>query len=243
MFFIIGAQRCGTTYLYKQLDAHPEIFMAKPITPEPKFFIREDSVSLGKQYYFDKYFKGLKEEKKIGEKSTSYIEYPESGKRIMSIFDKAKFIIVLRNPVKRAVSNFFFSKKNGLETRTIKETFIDSDEDLHYYSNTSVSPYSYLKRGIYLPFIKKYSKIVGQEKIKIILFEELIQNEKYLQEVYKFLDVNENFSTPNFSTKVNQAEEIEFVPNNVIEKLKDYFETHNKLLANEYDLKLNLWNL
>jgi len=37
-FFVVGAQRSGTTYLYNVLDEHPQIFMAKPVRPEPKFF-------------------------------------------------------------------------------------------------------------------------------------------------------------------------------------------------------------
>ena len=35
--FIVGAQRSGTSYLYKCLDIHPNIEMAKPSIPEPKF--------------------------------------------------------------------------------------------------------------------------------------------------------------------------------------------------------------
>jgi hypothetical protein len=38
-FFIVGAQRSGTTYLYHLLSEHPSINMATPVWPEPKFFL------------------------------------------------------------------------------------------------------------------------------------------------------------------------------------------------------------
>ena len=46
-FVIVGAQRSGTTYLYGLLDEHPEIEMAKPVRPEPKFFLDYDRYALG----------------------------------------------------------------------------------------------------------------------------------------------------------------------------------------------------
>ena len=40
--FIIGCQRCGTSNLYGYLDQHPNIHLAKPIRPEPKYFLQKD---------------------------------------------------------------------------------------------------------------------------------------------------------------------------------------------------------
>ena len=53
-FFIVGAQRCGTTYLYNLLDEHPEIEMAKPVKPEPKFFMKDDLFEKGLDFYKEK---------------------------------------------------------------------------------------------------------------------------------------------------------------------------------------------
>jgi hypothetical protein len=107
--FIIGAQRCGTTYLYKVLDSHPEIYMAKPLRPEPKFFINDLEYSNGKLYYENKYFSSIDDSIKVlGEKGTSYIEHPDVSDRIKSFYPNAKIIVLLRNPVERAISNYFF---------------------------------------------------------------------------------------------------------------------------------------
>ena len=39
-FFIVGAQRSGSTYLYNLLDGHPDVCMAKHVRPEPKYFLK-----------------------------------------------------------------------------------------------------------------------------------------------------------------------------------------------------------
>ena len=50
-FVIVGAQRSGTTYLYGLLDEHPEIEMARPVRPEPKFFLDYERYALGRDAY------------------------------------------------------------------------------------------------------------------------------------------------------------------------------------------------
>jgi hypothetical protein len=49
-FIIAGAPRGGTTYLYNVLDQHPDIYMAKPGAPEPKFFLVDDEHRKGLEY-------------------------------------------------------------------------------------------------------------------------------------------------------------------------------------------------
>ena len=91
--FIVGAQRSGTSYLYKILDSHPSVELAKPIKPEPKFFLKKKLFALGKEYYLSRYF-DTNNNKNVyfGEKSTSYIERPEAAKRIYNFFPDAKVI-------------------------------------------------------------------------------------------------------------------------------------------------------
>ena len=58
-FAIVGAQRCGTTWLHTMLDQHPQIEMAKPVWPEPKHFIDEVAIQEGREEYIKKYLKVL----------------------------------------------------------------------------------------------------------------------------------------------------------------------------------------
>src|SRR5262245_38886620 len=73
-FIIAGAPRSGTTYLYDLLDSHPGVFMAKPKTPEPKFFLVDEEFRKGLEYYCEHYFAAGAGFAAIGEKSTNYLE-------------------------------------------------------------------------------------------------------------------------------------------------------------------------
>ena len=55
-FIIGGAPRSGTSWLYQVLDMHPEIHMAKPIKPEPKFFLIDKLYEKGIEYYAKTWF-------------------------------------------------------------------------------------------------------------------------------------------------------------------------------------------
>ena len=104
---IIGAQRSGSTFLHALLDKHVDIYMARPVNPEPKYFLRENS---NLNEYRNTVFAGAPKSKLyLGEKSTSYYEKPEVAGRIKSMIPDAKLVVVLRNPVNRAISNFTFS--------------------------------------------------------------------------------------------------------------------------------------
>ena len=145
-FFIAGAQRCGTTYLYTLLDEHPEIEMAKPFKPEPKFFLKDSLFSKGLSYYESHFFGSKPSAWLQGEKSTTYIESETAAKHIVHAFPDAKILIVLRNPIERAISNYWFSVNNGIETAPIEEAFINEEQRrLNYdHSRFSTSPFVYL---------------------------------------------------------------------------------------------------
>ena len=74
---VIGAQRCGTTYLHTMLDSHEQITMARPANPEPKVFCSDEATARGAEWYRETYFAHAGDELLLGEKSTSYLEDPE----------------------------------------------------------------------------------------------------------------------------------------------------------------------
>jgi len=186
-FFIVGAPRAGTTSLYHHLKHTPTVFM--PQKKEPHFFSvihprLLKPVKDEKEYY--ELFKNVKNEKAVGEASTSYLNDPESPKLIYQRIPNARIIIILRDPVERAFSHYMLARR-GLEKRSFHEA-------IHAYFNRKNFDLSvsYLEYGFYSEQIKRYLEIFGSEKVKIIIFEEYVKNvrEKVL-EVLRFLRVNE----------------------------------------------------
>jgi len=242
MFFIVGAQRSGTTYLYNVLNEHPEIEMAIPLKPEPKFFIKDNEYKKGKEYYYNKYF-NMKENKVFGEKSTSYFEYKKAAKRIKNTFPEAKILISLRNPVDRAISNYFFTKNNGLEFRSINEVFINEKEIPKKYVeklNASVSPFDYIERSKYSKFLDIYYKIFDIFRIKILIMEKFLGNQEIISSIYRFLDVRDDFVPSCLNKRINYSKK-ENVDYEVYKKLCNLFYDDIILTEEKYNLNLRIW--
>jgi hypothetical protein len=241
VFFIGGAQRSGTTYLYSILDQHPEICMARPSTPEPKFFMDARQVSMGREYYLNKFYTDTAHIKIYGEKSTSYIESAEAGKRILTMFPEAKIIFILRNPVARAISNFFFSVANGLEKRTLTEVFIDKKPASSQYS-TSVSPFKYIERGEYRHYLEPFFLSFGRDNVRILLFEDMIEPNTFAKDTFEFLGVDPGFRPLRLYEKVNASEETFDVDEHILAKLREHFRPHNASLEQLLGISLKKWN-
>jgi len=86
-FFIVGAQRCATSWLYEALDKQQGIHMIKPRVPELKFFLQKPPY-ITRHHYLQLCKEGIN-----GEKSTTYIESTPAATRIKKTFPKAKVII------------------------------------------------------------------------------------------------------------------------------------------------------
>ena len=75
-FIIIGAAKSATTWLQKQLQTDPAVYMPDP---ELHYFSRE--YDRGSDWYFSQFNEELKD-RVVGEKSNSYLYEPEAAARL-----------------------------------------------------------------------------------------------------------------------------------------------------------------
>lgn len=223
---IIGAQRSGSTWLHQMLDAHPAIQMAKPVAPEPKYFLHGagSTSTCSREEYLLRYFPDARSGQVLGEKSTSYIEHPEVAARILSLFPQAKAIAILRHPVARALSNHRFSVQRGLEGRSFRQVFHDELPAPPIPPGTSVDPFDYLGRSHYLPQLQPWLDVLG-DALRIEIMEELQASPEQLQELYAWLGVEREYVPPDFRSTPNataEADRIAADPD-VIRKLSAHF--------------------
>jgi hypothetical protein len=104
--FLLGAPKCGTSWLADVLSQHPEICISNPKEPNivathKGTFVRDDS-SLDLSEYGD-FFQG--EGVKV-DCSVHAFSCPTAPSRINKIWPDAKFIVSLRDPIERAVSQW-----------------------------------------------------------------------------------------------------------------------------------------
>ncbi len=155
---VIGAQRCGTTYLRSLLDAHPGVAMARPARPEPKVFLSDELTDRGAEWYDATFFGHAAPGQLRGDKSTSYLEDPAAPGRARRMLGDPAVVVVLRDPVERAVSNWRFSTDHGLESRPAEEALAASlvEERPWDRASSSVSPFAYLRRGRYAEHLRPW---------------------------------------------------------------------------------------
>lgn len=230
--------------MYNLLDAHPEISMVKPVRPEPKFFLKDDDYLKGVDYYIQKYFSEIPSEvKALGEKSTSYLEYAYLAKRIYEFFPQSKILVILRNPVDRAISNFNFSVQNGLETRTLTEVFLDNRPTPTTSKLTSVSAFAYVERGKYAKFITPY--LIFSNQVQILILEELLKFPFLIREVYNFLQVDGDFTPATLNDRFNESEDYSESwkdLSSIRAKLSIYYQPHILAVEKIIGRQITLWH-
>lgn len=230
---IIGAQRSGSTWLYDLLDNHPSIYMSRPKRPEPKYFLDEASSRIN--YLKEVFSEAPSNVRYWGEKSTSYYEHPEVAERIDRCLPNVKLVVILRNPVDRALSNYKFSWENGLEKRTLEEVFIGRVPPPSLNKSVSVSPFAYLQRGHYARHLTPFLRIFGS-RLFVMTLEESI-NSPLHGGIWDFLQLNP--SSVDFKA-VNASSPIE-VPDEIKDSLHVYYEPHIVELEKLLGRSFNIW--
>jgi hypothetical protein len=235
-FVIVGAQRCGTTYLYRLLDEHPSIEMARPVRPEPKFFLEPDAISLGLDAYHEAYFGHRPPARVHGEKGTSYIESEEAARRIVEVLPDPKIVVLVRDPVQRAISNYRFSVENGLEALTEEAEARPYDRSL-----ISASPFGYLRRGRYVEYLETYMRYVPREKIFVGVFEELVRDGTVFGSLCEFLEIEPRTAQPP-ARPVNASEgEVPMLAKADVVRLRSYYLPTNRRLEALLGRRIEAW--
>jgi hypothetical protein len=207
-FVIVGAQRCGTTYLRTLLAEHPGIAMAEPSRPEPKVLLDPEQVAKGPEWYRATYFPHARPGQLLGEKSTSYLDVPAAVDAARELLGDPMIIVQLRDPVARAVSHWSFSTEHGLERRPLHQVLEANLEGPLPWdgSGASVSPYAYLERGRYVENLRPWVAAYG-DRVRVLLLEDLLSTPATLADAYAWLGVDPGFRPPSAGTPVNASEE------------------------------------
>jgi len=229
---VVGAQRCGTTYLYRVLDEHPEIAMAKPARPEPKFFLDADKCRRGLAWYEATYFAGAESLPVHGEKSTSYIESPKAAERAAAMLPNAHALAMLRDPIDRAISNWRFSTESELESRPLEQALAENLERPQPWdrSRFSVSPFAYLERGRYVDYLAPWQQFFPG-RVHVLFLEEFACNVDAVARLYERIGVDRTFRPSRLSEKVNASESpTSGIDSSLAQQLQDYFKESNERL-------------
>lgn len=171
-FVCIGVPKAGTTWLRLLMAQHPEISIT---SWEVNLLVMRRT---GEPAYYPEYFEQDTPDRKIGEWSPLYGASLHSAlvSSYPVLFPHLKFVLVLRDPVERCISDLIMRACDvqfDRHTRTIgyRRRFEDaSDTELRAYLDCP----SMHAHSDYLTIIDRWAE--WQDRIMIVLFDDLVAN-------------------------------------------------------------------
>jgi hypothetical protein len=195
-FIGIGSGKCGSTWLYANLVKHPEICDRN--LKELNFF----SYLYDKQpiSWYESQFAACAPETKKGEFSVTYISHPLAAERIHRHYPEVKLLAILRNPVKRAFSNYLHSIRKG-----------DIAADLAFQDY--IDDPSRLEPGHFAEHLHRFYQVFDKQQIRVIITEEFARDPlQGYQDIYRYIGVaNPEFVPPGYDQRRNVAKSYRFL--------------------------------
>ena len=223
-FIVIGAQKAGTTSLYKYLQPHPKIYM--PPEKEAPFFSSDDLYELGWEWYVREFFEGAPEDKLWGKVTPQYMSDSRVPPRIYATMPNVKLIALLRNPVDRAFSHYRMTVRRGLDKRTFDDAVDEllRDEMLEYARSLPAGLENeskcYLVWGEFGRILGNYLQLFPKEQILVVFSDDLEQRPKeVLGTVLRFLGLGADFTPPNLGKRYHVGGTRKRLPVEVFKKV------------------------
>ena len=193
-FFVLGAPKCGTTTLHGLLTAHPHIFMTKE--KEPRFFDDDTYYTRGLDRYLRDHFRGAAGFKARGEATPSYLASGRKARdRIRGDLGKdLRFVVILRDPVKRAWSHYLHQCRHGVETESFERALELEPSRL---SAGRPAWTTYFRGGLYAHQLRVWFEAFPREHFLVLLTEDLAERPAAVaRQAFAFLEVDPDVELP-----------------------------------------------
>lgn len=199
-FFVIGAQKAGSTYLLRCLGDHPQIFMP----PAEVAFFEDNLYAAERIGEFEKNFTDATPGQVIGVKRPNLLGHPECPARLQKHMPHLKIVAILRHPIERAVSGYFHYMKTGMlpiAPIEIGLRKILNGEYEQYPRSAEV-----LEFGLYGKHLAHYAKFFPRENFHVMLLEDMKHEaDSQLAGLYKFLKVAPDFRPESVNSRPMKA--------------------------------------
>lgn len=191
-FFILGAAKAGTTTLYDVLRDHPDVFLTD--VKEPQFFSNDGLYARGIEHYLDYHFSGSDAFAARGEATPHYLACEKVAERIASHVDRdaCRFIVVLRDPTRRAWSLYWNLVSEGVEPLAFDEALQRENEriaDPGLKADGSLR-YAYVTSGEYGRQLAHWYRHFERGQFHVVWFDDLVSDpDEVFRGVCRFLGV------------------------------------------------------
>ena len=253
-FVIAGAQRCGTTSLFRALAKHPAM-MSNVLDAKGVHYFDTDYQNDVAWYFAhfssqaerDSHAEKVGHRAIVGEASPYYLYHPAAAERMAKAIPDTKIIVLLRNPVKRAISHHLHMVWEGHEPVEDLEKALDLEAerlegiDQELLGNPTLvsrahQHYSYVARGHYAAQLERLFKHFDRENVLVMTTEELVANSKpSLSLIQSFVGLEPDPAID--LEKRNASSRYEPKPE-IVDRLTSEFSASNQRLASIVDIEI-----
>jgi len=172
-FLIIGAAKCGTTYVSKALAARPDLYL---VTSEPRAFLSDTPSPVETTEYINS-FARCHVSQVPGELNNRYsmgCVYGGTAGRLAAQFPDAKIIYLVRDPIARTESWWMQKRRNG--------------DPVHYDFSTALrrSPELLVDTSDYWTETQRFLHCFPHENFLVVFAEDLLAEPR--TEIERILD-------------------------------------------------------
>ncbi|HEY7103546.1 MAG TPA: sulfotransferase domain-containing protein [Mycobacteriales bacterium] len=205
-FLIVGAQRCGTTSMYKTLSQHP---MVLPAVLHKGAHYFDTGYGHGPAWYRGHFPLQVTARRAApapgrlpitGESSPYYLFHPLAGQRIATDLPGVRLLVLLRDPVERAYSAHTHETARGFETEPFEkalelEPARLAGEEAKLIADPAYQSYShqhhaYVTRGRYADQLRRLAGLVGRDRMHVVDSQRFFTDpEPVFAEVVEFLGI------------------------------------------------------
>lgn len=200
---IVGSQKSGTSSLLRYLAQHPEIY-AHP-QPEMTFFLQDHEYEKGFKSTYNKYYSECPDNNHLIAKNVMVMCSPERIQRIYEHNPEMHLVVLLREPVARAYSAYWWARRRGWENiNTFEDALAEEEERLNEdWFKWRQCVYKF--NSVYYPHIQNLIANFGKDQVHCFSTDELKDNSVSIcQKLYDLIGVDDDFE-PEVEQQYNQA--------------------------------------
>jgi hypothetical protein len=241
---IIGTQRGGTSSLYRYLGGHPHVVAS--VRKETEYFSRRfDNGELWYRGHFP-----LRRSSLTFEATPDYLFHPQAPARAAEAVPDARIVVLLREPVERAISHWQHMTRLGFEQLAFRDALAAEPDridaalaDVAAGRSIDEGPllrFSYRARGRYDEQLPRWLERYPRDRVLILRSDELFADPATsVAQLEQFAHLDpwthgsfRNWSTPSAAgTPKFPTPTVKAADRDALDELRDHYQPHNERLA------------
>jgi len=189
---IAGVEKGGTTWLGNCLGHHPRILYGPaPSQPDLEFNAFVDRIADDPLRFRREFMRVFNRRPRSGDvvvgKSVDILHVPRVANAVHRHNPFCRILVILRDPVDRAYSSYWYQLYRGKETSATFEEAIRREEDLKSRDG-ALCHLAYLEKGKYVEHLERLITVFGEDQVHVLLLEDLRSDrQNALNDVARFL--------------------------------------------------------